>query len=271
MDALERCHAVLADILGEDEPLEVLRRADEHRDYWRPRDVRIVLLAESHVYTTADELGYRLQPQPALPPDLPSGFVRLVYCLGYGENGLLDRPITGARNTGTPQYWKVFFSCVHPVTSGTDFAPFLVSRSSSDARVPYKLRVLQQLRDRGIWLLDASIAALYRPGRPKPSAHVIRAALQKSWDLYIQDRVLEASPSAIVCVGRGVLSCLRERLDDLGIQVYGECQPNARCSSAEHLAAFKRYYCYCNREGGTPDQPLSNQGMHPTAQKPGGG
>ncbi len=108
MDALEKCHSALAEILGEHaEPLEVVRRADEHRDYWRPRKVvRIVLLAESHVYTTTGELGYRLQALPALPPDLPRGFVRLVYCLGYGENRLLDRPVTGTRNTGTPQYWK---------------------------------------------------------------------------------------------------------------------------------------------------------------------
>jgi hypothetical protein len=41
---------------------------------------------------------------------LPRGFVRLVYCLAYGENELLDEAIES--NKGTPQFWKIFFSCL---------------------------------------------------------------------------------------------------------------------------------------------------------------
>jgi hypothetical protein len=42
--------------------------------------------------------------------DYPTRYVRFVYCLGYGENDLLD--IDLENNTGTPQYWKIFSSCV---------------------------------------------------------------------------------------------------------------------------------------------------------------
>ena len=53
METIQECHRRLAAILGPGaEPVEVLLRAEEHRRYWRPDRVRVVLLAESHVYTT---------------------------------------------------------------------------------------------------------------------------------------------------------------------------------------------------------------------------
>lgn len=39
-------------------------------------------------------------------PGLPSEFIRLIYCLGYGCPELVDRSILG--NKGTPQYWEMF-------------------------------------------------------------------------------------------------------------------------------------------------------------------
>lgn len=115
METIQECHRRLAAILGPGaEPVEVLLRAEEHRGYWRPHRVRVVLLAESHVYTTLEELGRTISVPISVPVDLPPGFVRLVYCLGYGENHLLSCPITTPANTGTPQFWKIFYSCVHP-------------------------------------------------------------------------------------------------------------------------------------------------------------
>ena len=37
------------------EPASVLEAVDAHREYWRPSEVRVLLLAESHVMTTAVE------------------------------------------------------------------------------------------------------------------------------------------------------------------------------------------------------------------------
>src|SRR5271166_1129220 len=108
---LRAAHGRLAGILGDAaEPFEVLERVEQHRVYWRPLKPSVVLLAESHVYTTADELRRSLRPTVELPKGVPRGFVRLVYCLGYGENELLDERI--AKNSGTAQFWKIFKSCV---------------------------------------------------------------------------------------------------------------------------------------------------------------
>jgi len=94
MGQLESCHALLGQIIGSEiEPIEVMRRAEEHRFYWRPKNVRVILLAESHVYTTTAELDRHLKISDEGFAIIPQGFVRLVYCLGYGENETLDTPI----------------------------------------------------------------------------------------------------------------------------------------------------------------------------------
>src|SRR5437773_10224347 len=99
MDALEECHSQLAKLLGSGaEPIDVLRCAEKHRTYWRPEHIRVLLLAESHVYTTSSELDRRVALPGSMGTEVPRGFVRLVYCLGYGENGLLNRPIAAPPN-----------------------------------------------------------------------------------------------------------------------------------------------------------------------------
>jgi len=75
----------IADILGEAEPLEVLQRVEEHRLFWRPLNPRVILLAESHVYTRPEELLRTLRPMPEFPASMPKGFVRL----GFSAEDLL--------------------------------------------------------------------------------------------------------------------------------------------------------------------------------------
>ena len=92
MKTLSDCHRRLSTLLGPTaEPLEVLARAEEHRHYWRPAQVKLILLAESHVYTTPDELTRTISLPSTAPGDLPRGFVRLVYCLGYAGPFAADR------------------------------------------------------------------------------------------------------------------------------------------------------------------------------------
>jgi len=106
-DSLTACHSILGRMIGPDmEPVSVIQRVEEHRWHWRPAQPRVVLLAESHVYTMPKDLQRMLRPVPQLPLDLPRGFVRLVYCLGYGEDALLDTRIATSRNSGTPQLVK---------------------------------------------------------------------------------------------------------------------------------------------------------------------
>jgi hypothetical protein len=242
MDALEDCHRQLGKLLGPGaEPIEVLRRAEEHRAYWRPERVRVILLAESHVYTTAAELERKVVLPEGIESDVPRGFVRLVYCLGYGENRLLDRPIITPQNSGTPQFWKIFYSCVNRVRTNEDFAS-LQSQVPLRVRVRNKLALLQRLKDLGVWLVDTSLAALYLPGQPKPAPVLLEAALRTSWDAYVGPVVRAAGPSHIVCIGKGVERSLGNRLYRDGVPVTVVPQPNARLSSAEHFGVFQQYY-----------------------------
>jgi hypothetical protein len=242
MNALEECHSRLANLLGSDaEPIEVLRCAEEHRAYWRPERVRVILLAESHVYTTALELEHRVVLPNFMGNGIPRGFVRLVYCLGYGENGLLDQPIILPRNYGTPQFWKIFYSCVNPIQTNEDFTPIL-GRTPLPERIWNKLNLLRRLKEAGVWLVDASLAALYLPGRSKPAPILIETCLRTSWDAYISQVVRDASPLHIICIGKGVARYLDDRLSNLGVPLTIVRQPNARLTSIEHLEAFQHYY-----------------------------
>lgn len=238
MEALEECHRQLARILGVGaEPIEVLRRAEEHRAYWRPKHVRVLLLAESHVYTTASELDRRVVLPAFIGTEPPNGFVRLVYCLGYGENGLLDRPIATPPNSGTPQFWKIFYSCVNRVYTNEDFTPILHCTQLPE-RIRNKLGLLQRLRDVGVWLVDTSLAALY----PKPAPSLVEACLRTSWDAYVGQVIETARPSRIVCIGKGVAGALGVRLSGLGIPVTVVPQPNAHLLTRQHLEVFQQYY-----------------------------
>ena len=144
------------------EPFEALERAEAHRAFWRPANVRVVLLAESHVFTGPSELERRIVRLPGAPAGVPMSFVRLVYCLGYGENDILDRRIMEPRNGGTPQYWGIFASCLDGPPRPGDFIATLGSSAPSHVRIANKL-ALPRLRDAGVWLLDASPAALLGP------------------------------------------------------------------------------------------------------------
>jgi hypothetical protein len=245
-DSLTACHAILGRMIGPDmEPMSVIERVEEHRWHWRPARPRVVLLAESHVYTRSVELQHTLRPVPQLPRDLPRGFVRLVYCLGYGEDALLDAPIATSRNSGTPQFWKLFYSCLYPVTRNEDFAPIQAARTPLTARVANKIAMLESLKACGVWLVDASIAALYIPGHPKPAPQLIARALHASWDGYIRSVIAEATPQAILCIGLGVARALRSRLDRLGVPWAAVPQPNARLSAADHFRIFGMYRGVC--------------------------
>ena len=83
----------------------VIVRVEEYRQFWKPQKTNVILLAESHVYTTDEEyeafcskakLDYFIK-------NYPINYVRFIYCLAYGESDLLSGPIDdnkGTLNTG---------------------------------------------------------------------------------------------------------------------------------------------------------------------------
>lgn len=159
------------------EPEKVARAVESHRWALRPARVRLGLIAESHVYTSADDLNRRVR-RDALPPQLghlPDTFVRLVYCLAYGESSLLSPPLQGG-NSGTRDYWQIFGRIAHTLVDGAWPQP-LSCQLSVDDRLRWKLETLRALQQRGAWLLDASLHAIYLgrnqrvPARTAQSLH----------------------------------------------------------------------------------------------------
>jgi hypothetical protein len=164
---LLRCHqrgcATVSAHGFEPESFEALEELELHRWFWRPDQPRVVLIAESHVLTTASDLALTMRndavhqsagtaeswPRPT--------FVRLVYCLGYGETRLLESTPLGFSNRGTPDFWLLFARILEDVP-----APTRMEYPSLDARLRAKWRILERLRECGIWLLDASVHAIYR-------------------------------------------------------------------------------------------------------------
>jgi hypothetical protein len=205
---------------------------DEHRQYWRPEKIRLVLLAESHVYTTNEELRRTLKSHDQIPKSLPRGFVRFVYCLGYGENELLDEPVDS--NPGTWQFWKIFHTCVHGATPASSFNLLLKKRTKLEARIQNKIVLLQDLKARGIWLVDASVDALYQPGKPKLSVNY-KQTLLTSWNGSIRPILQEAKPHGILCIGKNVARTLKSQLNDLNVPWGAVPQPQARLPRNEHL------------------------------------
>jgi hypothetical protein len=247
---LQLAHPQLADLLGGFvEPIEVWNRLETHRAFWRPERARVILLAESHVRTVSVELERSLKPMADFPPSLPRGFVRLVYSLGYGENSALDQPIIHPPNDGTWQFWKIFFACVYGAQNDASFVPILKTGTSDfRQRLLNKLEVLRQIRQRGVWLLDASVAALYSPigstlQRPRPS--VCRNTITLSWDLLTGEIIRDAAPEAVLCTGVGVAKALRLRLDKLGIPWGAVHQPQSRLTSGGHTKNWEAYRSIC--------------------------
>jgi hypothetical protein len=176
---LELAYSRAQDILGSEqaECLEAAVEVERLRLVWRPERVRVLVLAESHVWTSRDEVGGRVR----YPNGKETGFARFVYCLGYGEPDLVEPPI--APNRGTPQFWKLFHDTVYrPTTSHT---PLMRSSETCwQKRVQSKLDLLEKMQNAGTWLVDASVSALYRNGI-KPSKDEFNAVLRACWESHI--------------------------------------------------------------------------------------
>ena len=68
-------------------------------------------------------------------------------------------------NPGTPQYWKLF----HDAVRGPDVILGSISKMEQRnpiARATAKLALLREMNSAGVWLIDACVTALYRPGSP---------------------------------------------------------------------------------------------------------
>lgn len=248
---IERTYRLIQQNLSSDtliDSLEAVKQVEEYRQFWKPEETNVVLLAESHVYT--DEKDYAIKLNKSILhriiPNYPLRFVRFVYCLGYGENQLLTRRRTDRRNAGTPQYWKIFSSCVAENEDNLGFGQILKTRTRSFIRrLQNKVHVLQKMRKKGVWLLDASIVGLYGSGTKDPDT--METIIVLCWKNHVADMISEASPKHIIIIGKGVGNILRSRLRRLNVPSTVIPQPQARGPSEWQLENYKKYQRICVR------------------------
>jgi hypothetical protein len=236
---LELAYSGARDFIGweQAECLQAAVEVAKLRLAWRPERVRVVLLAESHVWTSRDELRSRVNQ----PDGKETGFARFVYCLGYGEPCLVKPEVRP--NTGTSQFWILFHDTVYG--PNTPHTPLMKSGEKDwHKRTQNKLNLLEKMQSAGIWLVDASITALVRNNTKLARGVNFRAVLRACWESHIGDVVCGCAPSAVLIVGKGVESAIGDRVrHDLGrgVEVGTINQPNAHMSGK----AVTRNRCAC--------------------------
>lgn len=242
MQKLNETYLKIKRLLGSHtEPLESVQLVETYRRYLKPEKVRVVLLAESHVFTSDTDRQINIRPIPDLP-EYPTQYAKFLYCLGYGEKLVTDNSHLHPKRDGTPQFWKILYSCNNPVSSLDDFAPIL-GQTPPHQRIANKIKLLRDLKDRGIWLVDASIVALYKEGKKMPNMFT---ALEESWQSYTRDVVHRANPEHIICIGKGVANVVSKDLkNDFSRRFTVIEQPNAFLSSKKHMENYKKYSEIC--------------------------
>ncbi len=191
------------------ESLETAIEVERHRWHWRPPTPRLLLVAESHVFTTNQDVGFRMDgaklrrfllPGATLPPER---LVRLVYCLAYGESDLLEGHPLRVSNPGTPAYWdilgRVTFRCPQPRREdGMGF----------DDRMRWKIDTLRQLYRMGIWLLDASVHAIYLRHNLRLPDEVQKKLHSQWWKGYGRFLIEFCNSPPVWVIGKTVRNCL---------------------------------------------------------------
>jgi hypothetical protein len=244
---LRQCYDRIRQVMGNNiiEPFESVALVEAYRQYWKPDTVRIVLLAESHLLTSDNDRCITIPPIVDLP-GYPTEYAKFVYCLAYGENNLTRNPLH-PDGDGTPQYWKVFYSCVNHLTGIDDFGP-VQSVTPFAQRLNNKIAILKAMQERGIWLLDSSIIALYDNGRIY-DGNTDKKVIKTSWDCYTGDVIKNAKPKHIICIGKTVAEVLESDIRKIVKSYTVTTQPNAHLTHDESLFLFKLYSKICMPNG----------------------
>lgn len=241
MDELEKCYNIIRqEIENGIEPFESVALVNQYRQYWKPDKVKIILLAESHVFTTDEDRKIEIPFMDGLP-GYPRFYSKFVYCLGYGERYVTKTKLH-PRMDGTPQFWKIFYSCNNKVYTNEDFKPIL-KKVSDHERLLNKIGLLRALKQRGIWLVDSSIVGVYDRSKKH---HQMNRIIEMSWTEYTKKVVEEAGPRYVICIGKSVHNILGRELNKLIGDKYSVIpQPQARLTSKEHMLNWKRYFSIC--------------------------
>lgn len=253
IDSLKKCYDGLKGIVGDDiESFEVVNVVDKYRQFWKPDDVKVVLLAESHIFTEENEFKCKLNRSKLNLEDYPKDYVRFVYCLAYGENDLLENEACLNKNSGSWQFWKDLYSCVHKIEANSDFDPVLKHGTPDfKKRIENKVYLLQTLKDRKIWLVDASIIGLYGSNAYGTSDYkrLKNDVISFCWQNHTKHVLTEAAPDFIICIGKGVEELVEKDLKEKPFKDRFDSipQPQARRNSISICNAFQKYFKLCKK------------------------
>ena len=179
--------------LGFLEPLEHTLTVDRCRRYWKPKRVKVALIAESHVLTSRKNFNREIDlSRFGIGKRYPTKRVNFVYCLG--------------QESDKAQFWKILSASI----GDFDFSRLLMTMTRFDDRMRHKIAILEKMRKRGIWLMDASAFALYPKDRGSSSAR--RQIITRCWDSLISPQIRKDRPKRVLFVGKGVFDLLGNRV-----------------------------------------------------------
>ncbi len=240
--SIDGAYRRLAPIIGADkiEPLAAAIEVENLRQAWKPDEVRVVLLAESHVWTSDREVNCRVR----VPGQPETSYTRFVYCLGHGEPSVVYPAVE--KHRGTPQYWQLFHDCVFgPAISAQHLTK---QEKNPSRRLQAKVELLKQMRQVGLWLVDACVTALYHSGDRLAVGKNYTNAMQISWDEHVGKVLSECSPTGVLIVGKAVANALSDTIQKAvpGTHVEVVSQPNARLPKSAREAERLRCYEFCD-------------------------
>jgi len=232
--------------------IEVVKQVKEYRNFWKPNRTKVILLAESHVFTNEKDFKAECRSSVLdkilLPenPSYPVKFVRFVYCLGYGENDLLTSDVEN-NVMGTWQYWRLFSSSVAENKDDLGFERVIKRKTSFMQRLHNKIDILRTMKRKGVWLLDASIIGLAGSGLkeyPDIGDRIIRIC----WKNHLEEMIRELQPQHIIIVGKRVEETLHFELKSLGFPMTVVRQPQGdRRSSRKQLEKYETCQRMCRK------------------------
>ncbi len=180
-----------------------------YRQYFLPPKVRLIVLAESHVFTENCCAVPLNNPHVSpIPSSYYKDFNKFFYCLGYGEQkALLTVPCNkcGGRTTGFWNLMKALTSYPNMVSNKTN--PYFSSR------IKNKWELLSCMRCSGIWLLDASFFAVNHIKDTN-----VRLSILSSQIMHVLGIINTLGAPSILMVGKNVQTLYQGLLPQIGVK-----------------------------------------------------
>lgn len=242
------------------------------------RRIKVLMVAESSARTPPEILGRQILPehQAKLKGWYYLKHNNLVHSISYGEDWLIrtlqDIIKGGAKNTGTPVFWKLLsvlagetdMESLTEETFGEAF-PKLKSGTTTrqrQARLDHKISILQQLENLGIVLIDLSPVSIYlgagmktvlnKEGKPynTPNAQwtesQLRPIFKIAWEEHLKPMLLHYRPESVLVLGKRTINGIPNNdflatLESIGATCLGHIvHPSSRTFQAAKYVPFLR-------------------------------